>query len=137
MARKTSRGWVRIPSWACRWRLPVLLRTTSAYRSIAISAETDAHVLPVPLMNIINGGKHAEGAADFQEFMIVPAGAPSFAEALRMGAEIYHHLKKVLSERGLSTTVGDEGGFAPAVPSAERVFELLSEAVEARPLSAG
>jgi enolase len=91
---------------------------------------TDAHVLPVPLMNIINGGKHAEGAADFQEFMIVPAGAPSFAEALRMGAEIYHHLKKVLSERGLSTTVGDEGGFAPAVPSAERVFELLSEAVE-------
>jgi len=90
----------------------------------------DAHVLPVPLMNIVNGGKHAEGAADFQEFMIVPAGAPSFAEALRMGAEIYHHLKKVLSERGLSTTVGDEGGFAPAVPSAERVFELLSEAVE-------
>jgi enolase len=90
----------------------------------------DAHVLPVPLMNIVNGGKHAEGAADFQEFMIVPAGAPSFAEALRMGAEIYHHLKKVLSEHGLSTTVGDEGGFAPAVPSAERVFELLSEAVE-------
>ena len=90
----------------------------------------DAHVLPVPLMNIINGGKHAEGAADFQEFMIVPVGAPTFAEALRMGAEIYHHLKKVLSERGLSTTVGDEGGFAPAVPSAERVFELLSEAVE-------
>jgi enolase len=90
----------------------------------------DAHVLPVPLMNIINGGKHAEGAADFQEFMIVPVGAPSFAEALRMGAEIYHHLKKALSERGLSTTVGDEGGFAPAVPSAERVFELLSEAVE-------
>jgi enolase len=90
----------------------------------------DAHVLPVPLMNIINGGKHAEGAADFQEFMIVPTGAPSFAEALRIGTEIYHHLKKVLSERGLSTTVGDEGGFAPAVPSAERVFELLSEAVE-------
>ena len=90
----------------------------------------DAHVLPVPLMNIINGGKHAEGAADFQEFMIVPTGAPSFVEALRIGAEIYHHLKKVLSERGLSTTVGDEGGFAPAVPSAERVFELLSEAVE-------
>jgi enolase len=90
----------------------------------------DAHVLPVPLMNIINGGKHAEGAADFQEFMIVPVGTPTFAEALRIGTEIYHHLKKVLSERGLSTTVGDEGGFAPAVPSAERVFELLSEAVE-------
>lgn len=89
----------------------------------------DAHVLPVPMMNILNGGKHAEGGADFQEFMIVPTGAPTFAEALRMGTEIYHHLKKVLSERGLNTAVGDEGGFAPAVPTAERVFELLSEAV--------
>jgi enolase len=90
----------------------------------------DAHVLPVPLMNILNGGKHAEGGADFQEFMIVPVGAPTFAEVLRMGAEIYHHLKRVLSERGLATAVGDEGGFAPAVPTAARVFELLSEAVE-------
>ncbi|MDW8055011.1 MAG: phosphopyruvate hydratase, partial [Anaerolineae bacterium] len=90
----------------------------------------DAHVLPVPMMNILNGGKHAEGGADFQEFMIVPVGASTFAEALRMGTEIYHQLKKVLSEQGLSTTVGDEGGFAPAVPSAERAFELLSLAVE-------
>lgn len=90
----------------------------------------DAHVLPVPLMNILNGGKHAEGGPDFQEFMIVPTGAPTFAEALRMGTEIYHQLKKVLSERGLGTTVGDEGGFAPAVPTAERAFELLSEAVQ-------
>ncbi len=97
----------------------------------------DAHVLPVPLMNILNGGKHAEGGADFQEFMIVPVGAPTFAEALRMGAEIYQSLRRVLSERGLGTAVGDEGGFAPAVPTVERVLELLSEAVERTPYRLG
>src|SRR5262245_12416507 len=72
---------------------------------------TNARVLPVPLMNVINGGKHADNTIDFQEFMIVPLGAPNFREALRMGAEVFHHLKKVLHDRGLSTTVGDEGGF--------------------------
>jgi enolase len=92
---------------------------------------TDAHLLPVPMMNVLNGGKHAEGGADFQEFMIMPVGTDTFAEALRMGAEVYHHLKKVLHKRGLSTTVGDEGGFAPAVPSASAALDLLLEAVEA------
>ncbi len=91
---------------------------------------TDAHVLPVPLMNVLNGGKHALGGADFQEFMIVPYGAASFHEALRWGVEVYHHLKKVLHERGYSTHVGDEGGFAPAVSSAREALELLMSAIE-------
>lgn len=90
----------------------------------------DAHLLPVPMMNVLNGGKHAEGGADFQEFMIMPVKADNFAEALRMGSEVYHHLKKVLHKRGLSTTVGDEGGFAPAVKSAAEALDLLVEAVE-------
>lgn len=90
----------------------------------------NAHVLPVPLMNVLNGGKHAEGGADFQEFMIVPYGADSFREALRWGAEVYHHLRKVLHEMGLPTTVGDEGGFAPAVQSAREALELLMRAIE-------
>ncbi|MCX7687713.1 MAG: phosphopyruvate hydratase [Fimbriimonadales bacterium] len=90
----------------------------------------DAHVLPVPLMNVLNGGKHAEGGADFQEFMIVPYGAESFSDALRWGAEVYHHLRKVLHSKGLPTTVGDEGGFAPPVKSAREALELLMQAIE-------
>ena len=73
-----------------------------------------AHTLPVPMMNILNGGKHAEGSTDFQEFMVMPVGAPTFAEGLRWGAEIYHSLKGVLHDAGFSTNVGDEGGFAPS-----------------------
>ena len=73
----------------------------------------DANTLPVPMMNILNGGAHADNSIDFQEFMIMPIGAPSFAESLRMGAEVFHHLKAVLKKKGLSTNVGDEGGFAP------------------------
>ena len=90
----------------------------------------DATMLPVPLMNIINGGKHADNALDFQEFMVAPTGAPSFAEALRMGAEIYHALHGVLKERGLSTGVGDEGGFAPHLESNEEALQLLVLAIE-------
>lgn len=90
----------------------------------------DAHLLPVPLMNILNGGKHAEDSVDFQEFMIAPAGAPSFAEALRMGAEIYQALKKLLKERKLATAVGDEGGFAPALPSNKAAVEVVLNAIE-------
>ncbi|MCX7994125.1 MAG: phosphopyruvate hydratase [Fimbriimonadales bacterium] len=90
----------------------------------------NAHVLPVPLMNVLNGGKHAEGGADFQEFMIVPLGASSFAEALRWGVEVYHHLKKVVHEEGYGTAVGDEGGFAPAVTSVRRALDLLVRAIE-------
>jgi len=90
----------------------------------------NAHVLPVPMMNVLNGGAHADNNVDFQEFMIMPVGASSFAEALRWCAEIYHTLKKVLRERGLSTGVGDEGGFAPDLKNNEEPLKLLFEAVE-------
>ncbi len=88
-----------------------------------------ANLLPVPMMNILNGGRHAESGVDFQEFMVVPAGAFSFAEALRMGAEVFHALAAVLKARGHATTVGDEGGFAPALRSNEEPIELILEAV--------
>lgn len=86
--------------------------------------------LPVPHMNILNGGKHADNNLDIQEFMIVPAGAPNFAEALRMGAEIYHTLKAVLKERGLNTSIGDEGGFAPSLKTNEEALNLIMEGIE-------
>ncbi len=88
-----------------------------------------ANVMPVPMLNIINGGRHADNNLDFQEFMIQPWGAKSFREALRMGAECFHALKKVLHKRGLNTNVGDEGGFAPNLSTAEQAFELIDEAV--------
>ncbi len=91
----------------------------------------NAHVLPVPMMNVINGGEHADNNLDVQEFMILPVGAASFAEALRWGAETYHALKGILSARGLSTLVGDEGGFAPNLGSNEEAVALLVEAIEA------
>ena len=87
-------------------------------------------VLPVPMMNVINGGRHANNSLDFQEFMIMRIGAESFAEALRMGTEVYHSLKGILAEKGLSVAVGDEGGFAPDLKNADEVFEILSQAVE-------
>jgi enolase len=90
-----------------------------------------AHVLPVPMMNVLNGGAHADNKIDFQEFMVVPAGAPSFAEALRTGAEIFHALRRTLHERGLATAVGDEGGFAPDLDSNEAALEALVEGIEA------
>ncbi len=90
----------------------------------------NAHVLPVPLMNVINGGAHARNNLDFQEFMLVPAGAATFSEALRIGAETYHRLKGLLDERGLATAVGDEGGFAPDLPSAADACSLILEAAE-------
>jgi len=90
----------------------------------------DAHILPVPMMNIINGGSHSDAPIDFQEFMVIPKGAPSFSEALRYGAEIFHSLKGVLHDRGLSTAVGDEGGFAPKLESASDALEVISQASE-------
>jgi enolase len=90
----------------------------------------NARVLPVPLMNIINGGAHANNALDFQEFMIVPLGLPSFREALRAGAEVFHNLKKILSDRKFSTAVGDEGGFAPDLNGAEAACEVIVEAIK-------
>jgi enolase len=89
-----------------------------------------ARTLPVPLMNILNGGKHAADSTDLQEFMVAPAGAPSFAEALRWGAEVYHSLKKVLKGKGYNTNVGDEGGFAPSLGSNEEAVEVILKAIE-------
>ncbi len=88
------------------------------------------NLLPVPLMNILNGGRHAENSTDFQEFMVLPVGAPSFREALRMGAEVYHQLHRVLSGRGLGTGIGDEGGFAPSLPDNRAPLDLIMEAIE-------
>ncbi|MGD0598082.1 MAG: phosphopyruvate hydratase [Sedimentisphaerales bacterium] len=90
----------------------------------------NANILPVPMMNILNGGKHADNNVDFQEFMIMPVGAPNFAEALRMGAETFHTLKKVLKEKGYNTSVGDEGGFAPSLKSNEEALEVVMEAIK-------
>jgi len=98
---------------------------------------TNARTLPVPLMNILNGGAHADNNVDFQEFMIVPAGAPSFAEALRWGAEVFHTLKGVLKKRGYSTSVGDEGGFAPSLKSNDEAIEAILEAINAAGYQAG
>ncbi|MDQ4040641.1 MAG: phosphopyruvate hydratase [Actinomycetota bacterium] len=90
-----------------------------------------AHVMPVPMMNVLNGGAHADNAIDFQEFMVVPCGARSFAECLRTGVEVYHHLKRTLHERGHSTAVGDEGGFAPSLESNEAALMALVEGIRA------
>ena len=91
---------------------------------------TSARTLPVPMMNIVNGGAHADNPIDFQEFMIMPVGAPSFSEALRMGAEIFHTLKGALKKAGHNTNVGDEGGFAPNLPSAEAALDFCMKAIE-------
>jgi enolase len=92
---------------------------------------TNAHILPVPMMNILNGGSHADNSIDFQEFMIIPLGADTFSEGLRMGVETFHHLKSVLKKKGYSTNVGDEGGFAPNIKSNEEAIEIVLQAIEA------
>ena len=97
----------------------------------------NAHILPVPMMNILNGGAHADTAVDVQEFMVAPIGAPSFGEALRWGAEVYHALKAVLKKQGLSTGLGDEGGFAPDVPGTTAALDLISQAIESAGLTPG
>jgi enolase len=94
------------------------------------SDKSRAPVMPVPMMNIINGGAHADNSLDVQEFMILPVGAPSFSEALRYGAEIFHTLKKILHDKGLATSVGDEGGFAPNLPSNEAALEVIIQAID-------
>ncbi|MCL6518789.1 MAG: phosphopyruvate hydratase [Armatimonadetes bacterium] len=91
---------------------------------------TSARELPVPMMNILNGGKHADNSVDLQEFMVMPLGAPNFAEALRMGAEVFHNLKTVLKSKGMSTAVGDEGGFAPNLQNNEQAIEVIIEAIQ-------
>lgn len=99
----------------------------SLYRSLG---KTNTYALPVPMMNILNGGKHAANSTDFQEFMVVPAGASSFSHALQIGTEVYHSLKKVLKDKGLDTNVGDEGGFAPALTSNKEALEAILAAIE-------
>lgn len=106
----------------------------SLYRYIG---GTHSHVLPVPMMNILNGGSHADNKIDIQEFMIMPVGAESFTDALRMGTEVFHNLKKVLGAKGHSTNVGDEGGFAPNLGSNEEAIEVVLEAIEKSGYSAG
>ena len=91
----------------------------------------NANLLPIPMMNILNGGAHADNGIDFQEFMVMPVGAPSFSEGLRMGTEVFHHLKAVLKKQGLSTNVGDEGGFAPNIKSNEEALKAVIQAIEA------
>ncbi|MEM8904161.1 MAG: phosphopyruvate hydratase [Actinomycetota bacterium] len=98
---------------------------------------TNAHVLPVPMMNVINGGEHADNNIDFQEFMLMPVGAASFSEGLRWGVETYHHLKAILGDRDLATAIGDEGGFAPNLGSNEEALQLLVEAIERAGLRPG
>lgn len=97
----------------------------------------DAYKLPVPMMNIINGGEHADNSVDMQEFMIIPVGAPSIAEAIRYGTEVFHNLKSVLSKRGMNTAVGDEGGFAPDLSSNEEAIEVILEAIDKAGYTAG
>lgn len=108
-----------------------VVRGAAAYRGLPLYRylAAGADLLPVPMMNILNGGRHAESGVDFQEYMVVPAGAPNFAEALRMGAEVFHALAAVLKLRGYSTTVGDEGGFAPSLRSNEEPIELILEGI--------
>lgn len=98
---------------------------------------TNAHILPTPMMNILNGGQHADNNVDLQEFMIVPGNAPTFAEALRMGAEVFHTLKKVLGKKGYNTAVGDEGGFAPNLKSNDEAIEVILEAISQAGYKAG
>ena len=93
--------------------------------------------LPVPMMNVINGGAHANNSLDLQEFMIIPVGAPTFREAVRWGAEVFHALKKILHDKGISTAVGDEGGFAPSVENHEAAIRLILQAIEAAGYTAG
>lgn len=112
---------------ACQLRLPLF----------KYLGGPNAKILPVPMMNIINGGAHSDSPIDFQEFMIMPVGAPSFREALRYGAEIFHALKEVLHDNGLSTAVGDEGGFAPSLDSADAALEYIAKAVQRAGYSLG
>ena len=113
------------------WRSPRRRLTRAACRSTAMSVAFMRTCMPVPMMNIVNGGEHADNAIDMQEFMIMPVGAESLSEAVRCGSEIFHTLKRTLHERGLSTAVGDEGGFAPDLPSTTAALDVILQAIEA------
>src|SRR5207302_11251137 len=117
-----------------------VLRAAASSRGVPIYAYLGgigAHVLPVPMMNILNGGQHAEDSTDFQEFMVVPLGAPTFREAVRWGAEIYQALRAELKSRGLATGIGDEGGFAPRLPDNRAPLDIIIAAIERAGYRAG
>jgi enolase len=118
-------------------RAEALAKKVPLYRHIGSLYSTDRYTLPVPMMNILNGGAHADSSVDFQEFMVMPVGAPSFAEALRTGAEIFHALRGILKGRGQSTGVGDEGGFAPNLKSNREAVEVVLEAISKAGFKAG
>jgi len=129
MVRRIKPVLGQMRSWVFQWQLPRRQRFRKRCLFINILAEK-RNILPVPMMNILNGGVHADNNVDLQEFMIMPRGAVSFKEALRMGAEIFHNLKKILHEKKLSTSVGDEGGFAPDLKSNEEAIEIILHAIE-------
>ena len=122
---------------ACRWRRSGPTRSGSSqplYAHIAhLAGNTGGYLLPVPMLNILNGGAHADSNVDFQEFMVMPLGAPSFREGLRIGVEIFHALRGILKKRGLSTGVGDEGGFAPSLKSNREALERRARSGHAKP----
>jgi len=114
-------------------------RAAAAEKNVGVymSLNPSATILPVPMMNIMNGGKHADSGLDIQEFMVMPVGAPSFKEAVRMGSEIFHNLGKLLKAKGYATSVGDEGGYAPSLPDQESAFEFIFQAIDAAGYKAG
>ena len=127
-----------MPSWASAWRWPKPPPTALGLPLYRYIGGVYAHVLPVPMMNILNGGAHtAWQSTDAQEFMVMPFGAPSFAEGLRWGAEIYHALKAVLKAKGYTTLVGDEGGYAPALKANDEAVEVILEAIAQSRLQSG
>ncbi len=119
-----------MPFWVSRWRWPRQRPNSVNLPLYRYIGGAKANTLPVPMMNVLNGGVHADNPIDFQEFMIVPVGAPNFREALRMGAEIFHVLKKGLKDAGHNTNVGDEGGFAPNLKSADEALSFIVKAIE-------
>ena len=126
----TSPAWGPTPSWACPWPTPGPPPPSWACPCTSTWAGVNAKVIPAPMMNIINGGEHAPNNLDIQEFMIMPLGAETFADALRMGAETFHTLKTLLAADGHVTSVGDEGGFAPNLKNHEEAFQYIIRAIE-------
>ena len=136
-ARRTRRSSARTRSWACPSRCARAAAESAELPLFRYVGGPNAYLLPVPMMNILNGGAHADNGVDVQEFMIAPVGAATFREALRQGAEMYHALKSVLKQRGLATGLGDEGGFAPDLPSNRDALDLIVAAIEQTGLKAG
>ena len=123
-------GWARMRFWRSRWRRARASANALELPLYRYLGGVNACMLPTPMMNILNGGSHADSNVDFQEFMVMPVGAETFSDALRWGTEVFHTLKGVLKKKGYNTAVGDEGGFAPSLKSNEEAVELILEAIE-------